>query len=196
MAQQKTLRRFGLACVAAAAFGGAWWSLGGVSAQGPAAAPSPFARTTIDLGTCVSDLEKSLAFYKDAIGFQEVGGFDVPAAMAQDSGLCDAGKPFKVHVLKLGTDETATGLKLFQFAGAAPAKPEQAFVHSSSGFRYLTIIVKDIDASVERAAKYGAKPIAKGPVLVPESIAKGIWLAVYKDPDGNFVELVGPKVSK
>ena len=38
---------------------------------------SNFARQTIDLGVVVSDIEESLKFYKDIIGFEETGGFEV-----------------------------------------------------------------------------------------------------------------------
>jgi predicted enzyme related to lactoylglutathione lyase len=46
-----------------------------------------------------------------------------------------------------------------------------------------------MDAAVARAAKAGASPIAKCPYLLPS----GQYLTIYRDPDGNMVELVGPK---
>jgi hypothetical protein len=43
-------------------------------------------------------------------------------------------------------------------------------------------------------AKLGVKPIAKSPVLLPESLVPGkMYLTVVRDPDGNLVELIGPK---
>lgn len=168
----------------------------GTEAADAGPAESAFASTTIDLGTAVSDLKKSIAFYRDVVGFKELASFDVTPAMAEDSGLCAADRPFHVQIMVLGDEKTATKLKLFEFAPPKPEPNANTFVHSSLGFRYLTIFVKDIDAAVANAAKHGVKPLAKGPVAVPESIAKGIWLAVVKDPDGNFVEFVGPKVPK
>jgi catechol 2,3-dioxygenase-like lactoylglutathione lyase family enzyme len=153
---------------------------------------SDFASTTIDIGMVVRDIEKSVKFYKDAVGFKEVEGFDVPASLGRDSGLSD-NKPFHVRVLVLGDGETATKLKLIQFADSPGKKVDNSFIHSSYGMRYLTIFVTDAGAAVERAKKAGAAPVAKGPTELPADIGKGIWLAVLRDPDGNMVELVGPK---
>jgi hypothetical protein len=44
-----------------------------------AAEPGAFPRTTIDLGCVVTDLDKSVRFYTEGIGFREVKGFEVPA---------------------------------------------------------------------------------------------------------------------
>ena len=52
----------------------------------PAAEPGAFTRTTIDLGMVVTDVEKSVAFYTDVIGFTDLPGFDVPATLATDAG--------------------------------------------------------------------------------------------------------------
>jgi lactoylglutathione lyase len=151
-----------------------------------------FVSTTIDVGMVVSDIEKSVRFYKDAVGFKEIEGFDVPASLGRDSGLSD-NKPFHVRVLVLGDGENATKLKLIQFADSPGRKADNAFIHSSYGVRYLTIFVTDTGTAVERARKAGAAPIARGPVALPADIGKGIYLAVLRDPDGNMVELVGPK---
>jgi catechol 2,3-dioxygenase-like lactoylglutathione lyase family enzyme len=152
---------------------------------------SEFARETIDLGTVVGDVEKSVAFYKDVIGFTELDGFDVPAGFAKSTGLTN-NLPFHVHVLVLGKGETATKLKLMQFKTAPGARIDQSYLHSTYGFRYLTIFVKDLAKSLERAAKQGVKPIAQGPQTLPEGFPQDLSLVVFRDPDGNFVELVGP----
>ena len=44
-----------------------------------------------------------------------------------------------------------------------------------------------------RLKKAGVKTAAKSPVELPKSLAAGVFLTVVKDPDGNIVELVGPK---
>jgi len=168
-------------------------AVGGGMAQAQTAAPddSAFTSQTIDLGTVVSDVEKSVAWYKDVIGFQEADGFDIPAGFARQTGLSN-NLPFHVHVLTLGKDEKATKLKLMQFKTAPGARVDQNYIHSTYGFRYLTIFVKDLNAAVERAAKHKVKPIAEGPTPLPEGFPQELGLAILRDPDGNFVELVGP----
>ncbi|MFN9367691.1 MAG: VOC family protein [Planctomycetia bacterium] len=164
-----------------------------LASAAPAAEPAPFPRSTIDLGTVVGDLERSVRFYEEAIGFREVKGFDVPAQVAADAGLTD-GKPLAVRVLVLGEGEAATKLKLMQVADTTPRAGDNEFIHSHTGFRYLTIMVADTDAALERLRKFGAKPLGKSPVPIPETIAPpGLFLTCVRDPDGNIVELIGPR---
>ena len=158
-----------------------------------AAEPATFPRTTIDLGCVVSDLDASLRFYTEGIGFREVGGFDVSADLARDAGLTDS-KPLHVHVLALGAGEDATKLKLVQVADAVPQTGDTEFIHSRTGFRYLTIVVADTDAALARLAKLGVQPLARSPVALPASVAPaGMHLTCVRDPDGNVVELIGPR---
>ena len=159
----------------------------------PRAAAEPvFPRTTIDLGCVVSDLDASVRFYTEGIGFREVKGFDVPADLARDAGLTDS-KPLSIRVLVLGAGDGATKLKLMQVAGAAPRTGDTDFIHSHTGFRYLTIVVADTDAALTRLAKLGVKPLAKSPVALPADLAPGMHLTCVRDPDGNIVELIGPR---
>jgi len=161
-------------------------------ARARAAEPVAFPRTTIDLGTVVTDLDKSVRFYTEAIGFRELKGFDVPADVAAGAGLTD-GKPLSVRVLVLGEGENATKLKLMQIAGTSPRGGDNDFIHSHTGFRYLTIIVDNTTAALARLTKAGVKPLAKSPVAIPENIAPGMFLTCVRDPDGNIIELIGPR---
>jgi len=151
-----------------------------------------FPRPTIDLGCVVSDLEKSVRFYTAGIGFREVKGFQVPAELARDAGLTDS-KPLTIRVLVLGDGPDATNLKLMQVAGTSPRTGDTEFIHAHTGFRYLTIMVDDTDAAITRLASLGVKPIAKSPVALPENLVPGMHLTCVRDPDGNLVELIGPR---
>ncbi len=73
----------------------------------------PFASQTIDLGVVVSDLEKSLAFYKGVVGMTEVPGFKVEGDFPKKVGLTD-GAGLDIHVLVLGEGDTSTKLKVMQ----------------------------------------------------------------------------------
>jgi len=151
-----------------------------------------FSSPTIDLGVVVSDVEKSAAFYTKVIGFKEQKGFTVSADFAATAGLTEK-RQLNIRVFTLGEGPGATKLKLMQVEGGAKKPGQNAFIESQLGFRYLTIMVSDTAKSVQRATEAGAKPIASGSVAIPKEIAEGLYLTIYKDPDGNFVELVGPK---
>jgi len=78
-------------------------------------------------------------------------------------------------------------------AGTSPRTGDTDFIHSRTGFRYLTISVNDTTAALERLSMLGVKPLAKSPVALPESLAAGMYLTCVRDPDGNIVELLGPR---
>lgn len=151
-----------------------------------------FPRTTIDLGTVVRDVEKSVAFYTKGVGFRQLESFDVSAEIAASGGLTDS-KSLSIRVLALGDGPNATKLKLMQVPGTTPRTGDNDFIHSHTGFRYLTIMVEDTDAALARLAAIGVKPLAKSPVALPEDLAPGMFLTCVKDPDGNVVELIGPR---
>ncbi len=157
-------------------------------------AKSEFLETTIDLGCVVSDLEASVKFYTEAIGFKVAGEFHVPSGMAKDSGLT-AGDTLDIKVLVLGDGEEATKLKLMQGIETTK-KGKNKVINSQYGFSYLTVFVKSTDDALARLKKAGVKPIAKGPVTLPENLDPKMSLTIVRDPDGNFVELVGPKPAK
>lgn len=153
-----------------------------------------FSRATIDLGVVVGDIDKAVEFYTTAIGFKENPGFGVPGPFSADAGLTD-GAPLDIKVLTLGDDASATKIKLMQVKGTKKpaAKSDNQYIHSQLGFSYLTIYVTDMNASVARLEKAGVKPIAKTPIAIPADIADGMYLTIIRDPDGNLIELVGPK---
>ena len=151
-----------------------------------------FSARSIDLGIVVSDVEKSVAFYKDAIGMKEVSGFSVPGDWCRDAGLTD-GKKLDIRVMVLGEGPNASKLKLMQVPGVKTAKADNKFLHSTFGFSYITIGVADTTAALARLKKAGVKTANKTPIALPAPLPSSIILTVVRDPDGNMIELVGPR---
>ena len=50
---------------------------------------SLFSKPTIDFGVVVSDLNASIKWYEDVVGFQKAQAFQVSGQIAQDAGLSD-----------------------------------------------------------------------------------------------------------
>jgi catechol 2,3-dioxygenase-like lactoylglutathione lyase family enzyme len=159
-----------------------------IAAEGP---KSEFARGTIDLGVVVSDVEKAVKFYTQAIGFKEIQGFSVGADLCADAGLTDHQK-LDIRVLVLEDVPSATRLKLMQVPGVKSKPSDNTFIHSQLGYSYLTIYVADGKQALARLAKAGVKPLARGPVPLPAELGAGTALTVVRDPDGNLIELIGP----
>ena len=146
-----------------------------------------FSRTTIDLGMVVSDVEKTAKFYTEVVGFRELSGFDVSAQMANDTGLTD-NRPFQVRVFVLGDEPAATRLKIMTIPGANSKKVDNQYISSSLGIRYLTVSVADLGKTLERL-----KQNAVAPVKEPYRLGGNNYLILVKDPDGNTIELIGPR---
>ena len=147
-----------------------------------------FSRSTVDFGIVCSDVSKSVAFYRDVVGLTEIQGFDVPAQLGADAGLVDH-KDLSIRVMVAEDSPSATRVKLMEIKDAPGRKIDNDFIHTSLGMSYTTFWVKDINVSLKRCETHDVKLLAKSPVALPN----GIFLAVVRDPDGNFVELVGPK---
>ena len=164
----------------------------GLLAAAPAAlrgaeTPGEFAKPTIDIGIVVSDAARTAAFLTNAIGFKEIAGFEVNADLGRKIGLIE-GHAVKVRMFVLGEGEQVTHIKILSFPEAASKQPDQQTIHATLGMRYLTLFVKDMNRALERLKA------AKVPTLgeTPLDLGGGSYITVVKDPDGNFIELIGP----
>ena len=110
----------------------------------------------------VSDLERSVAFYRDALGFTEQGRVGRSAAFLSAGGYH--------HHLALNTWQSAGGSK--------PASGTTGLYYF--GIRYPTRTA--LADAVERMVEYGAIPTSASDHGVSVS-------AYFDDPDGNGIEL-------
>lgn len=164
----------------------------GTQASAVAAEPAQFSKSGIDIGMVCKDVEKSVAFYKNAIGLAERKGFEANGDFTKSIGLTE-GYGIKVRVLSVGDDPKGAILKLMQIPEGKPADAKNEYLHSQLGFRYLTLGVPDITAAAERIKAAGVTTVANTPKQIPGDLGSGVFIIVVRDPDGNFVELVGPK---
>ena len=109
----------------------------GLTALAPlaTAAEGDFSKPVIDIGMVVKDSERTAQFLTNVVGFKEVRGFSVNAEVARKIGLVD-GYPAEVRVFMLEGTEPATRIKVLSFPKAQGKQADQAFIHSTLGFRY------------------------------------------------------------
>lgn len=127
------------------------------------------AKSAIDLGIVISDSERSLAFYRDLLGFEHVA--DTPMPIAGGGTM---------HRLNCGD----TLLKLVKL-NTTPAKTGDGGIAGATGLRYFTMIVSnlaDIMAACEGAGVKVAVPVTE--------VRPGVTIGMVEDPDGNWVEFV------
>jgi catechol 2,3-dioxygenase-like lactoylglutathione lyase family enzyme len=159
-------------------------------AQSPARAADAsgeFSNPRIDLGWVVQDAAKTAQFLTNAIGFKEIQGFSVAPELGRKIGLID-GHAVDVRVFVLGDGETATRVKVLSFPKAQSQKPDLKYIHTTLGYRYLTLYVKDMKVALERLKKAQVRLEGETPL----DLGGGTYIVVVRDPDGNFVELIGP----
>jgi catechol 2,3-dioxygenase-like lactoylglutathione lyase family enzyme len=125
-------------------------------------------KDSIDLGIHVKDPEKSLAFYRDTLGFELVGEADMPGGMHMWRLMC-------------GTSM----IKLVNFVKGPKAETPGGGIIGANGYRYWTISVSNLDEIAAKCEAAGYK------LAVPvTTIRPGTAIAMVEDPDGNWVEFL------
>ena len=137
------------------------------------------------IGIVVSDIEVSEKFYKDILGMKEVGGFSLDESWSDEAGVGN-GKPFSVKLFKMKDRSSATVVKLAYFDYTEKSLDKQG-INISSGVNYITLhyATEEFQQVIRR--------------ITAANIEKLGWvkrnsyqLVFIKDPDGIYVEIVGP----
>jgi catechol 2,3-dioxygenase-like lactoylglutathione lyase family enzyme len=152
-----------------------------------AAGESAFTEGAIHIGVVVKDLDASVAFYTDVIGMKETGGFEVDAVFGKASGLT-RGLPLSVTVLGLKDAPDAAQFKLMSFEKDAKT-PKSAHIEDALGMQYVTLMVTDLTPFVARIKAAGLSLLGQTPVPLGDT---GRHFVLVQDPDGTFIELIGP----
>jgi catechol 2,3-dioxygenase-like lactoylglutathione lyase family enzyme len=150
-------------------------------------AQSEFSHPGIFVGNVVEDLNKSVKFYTEVIGMTKTGEFSVNKEKATELGLTDK-YDLNVTVLKLEDSPNATEWKLMSL-GTKAKHPKQKWMSDDTGMQYITILVNHLDPFIERCKKHNVK-ILSGE---PSSLGNGKFFILVQDPDGTFIELIGPR---
>jgi catechol 2,3-dioxygenase-like lactoylglutathione lyase family enzyme len=138
-------------------------------------------------GITVSNLERSLGFWRDVLGFQLSHTAHQTGAMAREiTGV--AGAELKLAVLK-----TPRGHKIELLEYLAPANRTK-HVHlcpCDVGSVHVALTVNDLDAVLQRIAASGWKAAGKPQVLQSGPNA-GKRVVYVRDPDGTTIEFMQP----
>jgi catechol 2,3-dioxygenase-like lactoylglutathione lyase family enzyme len=147
---------------------------------------SPYLRGDIQIGVVVSDLNASEAFYTDVIGMEKVREFTVNEDVAKRTGLTE-GAPLQVSVMKLRNDPHASEWKLMEFADT-PEGVKTRHINQGKGMRYVTFYVHDMENIMQRLKAHQITLLGETPI----ELGNGQSFILVQDPDGIFIELIGP----
>ncbi|MVM37749.1 VOC family protein [Spirosoma sp. HMF3257] len=149
-------------------------------------AQSNFTSKTIGIGVVVADLDRSLDFYVKGIGMVKTGSFTINEEFGKRSGLTN-GVATNVTILKLENSPDATDWKLMSF-GSKSSHPKPAHIQDDTGMQYITIQVKALQPIIDRLSQMKVKFLGSTPTPLNDK-AQFVFV---QDPDGNFIELIGP----
>jgi catechol 2,3-dioxygenase-like lactoylglutathione lyase family enzyme len=135
----------------------------------------------IYLALVVRDLERSVRFYRDILGMDEIKQVAVPDARSASGHF--ARKGFRFRTFRVGP----LALKLVEVQGA-PISTD-GLVDSHTGLRYISFVVDDLDAVHQDLERRGAEFTSA--ILPPDQDQKVGRLVFFRDPDGNLLELYG-----
>lgn len=150
-------------------------------------AQSEFSHPGIFVGNVVEDLDKSVKFYTEVIGMTQTGSFSVGKEKCTELGLTDK-YDLNVSVLKLEDSPNATEWKLMSI-GTKANHPKQKWMSDDTGMQYITIMVNHLDPFIKRCKKHNVEILS----AVPSSLGDNKYFILVQDPDGTFIELIGPK---
>lgn len=135
-------------------------------------------------GLCVSDLDRSLRFYVDGLGFEAGEGYDLDsdAAPGLDRSL---EVPGRVRIRSQFVRNDAMAIELLHFAEpGVVGDPSSA--RNRRGLTHLSFWVDDIDSAAAHLVAHGAT------VLPDTRSSVGVEILFLSDPDGVRVELMAP----
>jgi len=139
-------------------------------------------RRVSHVGLCVAELERSLAFYREGLGFRErrrleVSGEETKTLLGVDG----------VDLVAVFLERDGVHLELLHYRspghhGAGEPRPMNAL-----GLTHLSLAVDDLDAALATLERAGARVLRATRVYNPELGANAIFVT---DPDGTRIELV------
>jgi catechol 2,3-dioxygenase-like lactoylglutathione lyase family enzyme len=135
-------------------------------------------------GITVSNLELSLAFWRDVLGFELSHTAHQTGEMAKEiTGV--AGAEIKLAVLKTPGDHK---IELLEYL-APPDRKQVALRPCDVGSVHLALLVEDLDAVLERICVSGWKAAGK-PQTLTSGPNKGKRVIYVRDPDGTTIEFM------
>lgn len=127
---------------------------------------------SIEVGLVTTERDAMVAFYEGYLGLTHQGDLDFPGGTMKRYAVGNS-----VVIKLVSYDEPPT-------AAAVPGGGR-----AQAGIRYLTLVVADVRDAAREAATAGFA-VVEEPTAFPAVPGMG-WCFVA-DPDGNWVELVGP----
>jgi catechol 2,3-dioxygenase-like lactoylglutathione lyase family enzyme len=141
----------------------------------------PIQRVT-HLGICVTDLERSIAFYRDLLGFRYLSEIHV-AGEPSDTLLELKDVDLKAAYL----ERDGFRIELLKYLSPPTAVSSAKRAMNDLGFTHLSIRVAELAAFVAELRAQGVRVVDRTSIDIPAFEAAAVMI---EDPDGVRIELV------
>ncbi len=146
------------------------------------------AQSVAAVGFTVSDIDRSVAFYRDVLTFKLVSDVEVDGPEYDQLYGC-FGVRARVARMQLGEQQ----LELTQFISPPDVRPIPVPSYSNDlWFQHFAIVVRDMEAAWAQLRKHHVRQVSPRPQTIPLSnqAAAGIKAIKFRDPDGHNLELL------
>jgi catechol 2,3-dioxygenase-like lactoylglutathione lyase family enzyme len=139
------------------------------------------------LALTVADADRSAAFLRDVLDFEQAGDAErAGAAVEGRTGVL--GARLRVVTMRLGEEEIELHEFLTPRGRAFPADTRA----NDRWFQHAAIVVSDMAKAYAKLRAHGVEHASTGPQRLPDwnPNAAGIEAFYFRDPDGHFLELI------
>src|SRR6266481_5967076 len=139
------------------------------------------------LSMVVSDMDRAVAFYSQALTFEKVSDVEV---FGDDYEHLEGLFGIRMRVVRLRLGDESIELKEFLTPQGRPMPVDSR--SDDRWFQHIAIIVGDMDRAYEILREHHTTQASTGPQTLPAYIkgAGGIRAFYFRDPDGHFLEIL------
>ena len=161
--------------------------LGLPAGRGPAAQPARLVRGVDAIGMTVADMDRSIAFYSQVLGFEKVSDVEV---WGEEYEHLEGVFGLRMRVVRMRLGDEAIELTEYLVPRGRPI-PVDSRSHDR-WFQHIAIIVSDMDRAYAWLRQHRVEHASPAPQRLPDwnPNAGGIRAFYFKDPDGHSLEVL------
>jgi catechol 2,3-dioxygenase-like lactoylglutathione lyase family enzyme len=137
------------------------------------------------IGFCVSDLDRSVRFWCDGLGFEIIKEFEFYGGSWKKVLELDDSLDLQTRIIR----RDHMTLEIMHFRKPGHSGDGERRPMNKLGFTHLAIWVRDIDEVAQRIVEYGGAIVEETRTVFDHPKIQGKWL-ICTDPDGIRLELV------
>jgi catechol 2,3-dioxygenase-like lactoylglutathione lyase family enzyme len=140
------------------------------------------------VGLTVSDLDRSIAFYRDVLGLELFVAPNMPVEGPHVAHALGVEPPAALRVAFFRVGDSDSQIELLQYL-SPPSTTRRAAAQNNIGAAHVCFQVADVRARIAELEARGVEFVSNLNVLDEGALAGWRWV-YFKDPDGHTLELV------